>query len=498
MGAVTLLALGDGRRRAALPALGAAVCVLLLLDPGLARDAGFALSVAATAARSAGAHLVTAPAIPGMLAARRRPRRQRWPGHGATRRRALRLGQLWSPFRPTSSPRPRSPRPPCSGWRRRSLGRDPDARRPPRGAGWPTRWLVVAERAAALGRGHRLAGRGGRATLLTVLLLAVVWSLWRFPRMRPLALAALVGLVAIGWPCSRRSSWPPARCSSSPATSARGRAFVVPTGAGVACWSTPGRTVGAVDRCLDRLGIDVLPLVLMSHLDADHAGGLGALAGREVGVVATEHAGPSDEREEGRQPGPGSGGERTVLVPGDRRTVGTATIEVPPRSRAATAAAEANDLSMVVRITQRGVQILFTGDLSAQAEARILASGTDLGADVLKVPHHGSGTPIRRSSPPARPRGADLGRGGQHLRRPSRTRRLLTWLSQAGMRVHRTDRDGDLAAVGSAASWGVAWDGTGRGTAAAAGGRTGGEVSAPRDTMQACRPSWNPPPACAW
>jgi competence protein ComEC len=38
MGAVTLLALASGRPRAALPALSAAVCVLLLLDPGLARD----------------------------------------------------------------------------------------------------------------------------------------------------------------------------------------------------------------------------------------------------------------------------------------------------------------------------------------------------------------------------------------------------------------------------------------------------------------------------
>src|ERR671920_608582 len=50
MGAVALLALASGRPRAALPALGAAVSVLLLVDQGLARDAGFALSVVATAA----------------------------------------------------------------------------------------------------------------------------------------------------------------------------------------------------------------------------------------------------------------------------------------------------------------------------------------------------------------------------------------------------------------------------------------------------------------
>ncbi len=49
MGAVTLLALASGRTRVAVPALAASVCVLLLVDPTLARDGGFSLSVAATA-----------------------------------------------------------------------------------------------------------------------------------------------------------------------------------------------------------------------------------------------------------------------------------------------------------------------------------------------------------------------------------------------------------------------------------------------------------------
>ena len=50
MGGVAVLALASGRSRAAVPALSAAVVVLLLAEPALARDAGFALSVAATAA----------------------------------------------------------------------------------------------------------------------------------------------------------------------------------------------------------------------------------------------------------------------------------------------------------------------------------------------------------------------------------------------------------------------------------------------------------------
>lgn len=50
MGAIALLAVLSARRRQAVPALSAAVIVLMLLAPQLAVDAGFALSVCATAA----------------------------------------------------------------------------------------------------------------------------------------------------------------------------------------------------------------------------------------------------------------------------------------------------------------------------------------------------------------------------------------------------------------------------------------------------------------
>jgi DNA invertase Pin-like site-specific DNA recombinase len=50
MGGIVLLALGAGRGRSAVPALAAAVLGLLFVDPALAADPGFALSVLATAA----------------------------------------------------------------------------------------------------------------------------------------------------------------------------------------------------------------------------------------------------------------------------------------------------------------------------------------------------------------------------------------------------------------------------------------------------------------
>ncbi|TFV79581.1 ComEC/Rec2 family competence protein [Blastococcus sp. CT_GayMR19] len=466
MGAVTLLALAAGRPRAALPALAAAVCVLLLVDPGLARDAGFALSVAATAAIvlvapawsrrlrshgcwpvladalavSAAAGLATAPLVAGLS--------------GTVSLVSLPANLLAVPAVAPAT---------VLGLAATVLGPLLPAAADllVRCAGWPARWLVlVAERASALPDAATgwPAGTAG-AVLLTLLLLAGSWTLWRFPGIRPLALAALVGLVAIGWPLRQVvRGWPPTDALVVACDVGQGDALVVPTGARAGVLIDAGPDVGAVDRCLDRLGIDSLPLVLMSHLDADHAAGLaGALTGRRVGIVATGTLAPDDERVAAfdslvRR----SGGERAVLVPGDRRTVGEAAVEVlAPEPERATAAAEANDLSMVVRITQRGVRILFTGDLSAQAEARILASGTDLSADVLKVPHHGSGDadPAFLAASGARVALVSVGADNTY---GHPTRRLLSWLARAGMRVHRTDRGGDLAVVGSAASWGVA------------------------------------------
>ncbi|MGY1803855.1 ComEC/Rec2 family competence protein [Blastococcus sp. SYSU D00922] len=466
MGAVTLLALASGRSRAAVPALGGAVCVLLLLDPGLARDPGFALSVTATAgivllapgwsrrlrergcsslladavAVSAAAGVVTAPIVAGLS--------------GTVSLVSLPANLLAAPAVPAATvlgllaavvgvPLPLL----ADGlvWL----------------AGWPTRWLVlVAQRAAAVPDGSAgwPAGTTG-AVLLTALLLAAGWALWRFRRLRPLALAALVGLLVVGWPVRQVvRGWPPPDTVAVACDVGQGDAFVLPVGDGAGVLVDAGPDVGAVDRCLDRLGISALPLVLISHLDADHVGGLaGALGGREVGVVATGTLSPADDRAQAfealvRQ----SGGQRTVLVPGDRTTAGQVAVEVlAPAPGRVTAAAEPNDLSLVVRTEVRGLRILFTGDLGAEAEARLVSDGTDLRADVLKVPHHGSGDadPGFLAASGARVGIISVGADNTY---GHPTSRLLDWLRGVGMRVHRTDREGDLAVVGSGEGWGIA------------------------------------------
>ena len=55
-----------------------------------------------------------------------------------------------------------------------------------------------------------------------------------------------------------------------------------------------------------------------------------------------------------------------------------------------------NNFSDVIRYTYGEVSFLFCGDIESEAENDILASGADISADVIKVPHHGSSTSSTR------------------------------------------------------------------------------------------------------
>jgi competence protein ComEC len=104
----------------------------------------------------------------------------------------------------------------------------------------------------------------------------------------------------------------------------------------------------------------------------------------------------------------------------------------------------ANDNSFVIRLRWGARGFLFTGDAEHDAEAGLLASGVALGADFLKVGHHGS----RTSSTPAfldavAPRVATMSTGVRnrfgHPHAPT-----LAKLSARGILALRTDRFGGI------------------------------------------------------
>jgi competence protein ComEC len=112
---------------------------------------------------------------------------------------------------------------------------------------------------------------------------------------------------------------------------------------------------------------------------------------------------------------------------------------------------DVNENSVVMRLTYRCTscartfRMLFMTDAGAQSEARMLATGADLEADVLKVGDHGSAY----SSTPAfiaaiRPRYALISVGRHNLfGHPAQT--TLTTLQQLGATVYRTDHCGAVS-----------------------------------------------------
>ena len=202
-----------------------------------------------------------------------------------------------------------------------------------------------------------------------------------------------------------------------------------------------------VDRCLSRLGVEQVPLVLLTHDHADHVDGLaGVLRGRRVGAV---QVGPLDEPEhQAREVAALTSAAGVALVRpalGERRTVGALTWEVlAPGRRFTGTSSDPNNSSLVVRVTRGPTSVLLTGDVEPEAQRDLLDRGVDVRADVLKVPHHGSGAQEPGFLDAVDPSvvltsvGADNTYG-----HPSD--RTLSRLVGGGARSYRTDLHGDIA-----------------------------------------------------
>ena len=460
MALVTLGGLASGRPRAAVPALAAAVLALLAWDPGLARDAGFAMSVLATGAIllvaprwaaglrarhvpvglaeavavAAAAHLVTAPviaAIAGQFSVVAIPANVLAEPVVAV---ATVLGFVAAVVAPLSMPLGTA-----GAWL----------------AGWPVRWLVhVGDFFGGLD-GAVLPWPGGTGG--AVLLGAGTAGLWLVARHRPargaLAAAALVAVVVqipVRWVAS---GWPPPEWLFVACDVGQGDALALHAGPHAAVVVDTGPDPVAVDRCLADLGVDTVPLLVITHLHQDHVGGVaGVLHGRSVDRVVT---GPLDEPAAGLHLLLGLLGQRrltaTVPAPGSRLAVGDVALDVlAPRRAFHGTRSDPNNSSLVLRATVHGVRILLPGDSEVEAQQALLDAGVDVRADVLKVPHHGSAYSSPAFLAAVRARVAVISVGAHNdYGHPSPV--LLARLRQLGVPARRTDQDGDVAICGSSA-----------------------------------------------
>ncbi len=86
--------------------------------------------------------------------------------------------------------------------------------------------------------------------------------------------------------------------------------------------------------------------------------------------------------------------ETIIPEPGDIYSLGSAEIEfVGPVKEYE----NINDCSLVFILEYQGVRVLFAGDAESESENEMVQSGQNLGADVLKVAHHGSNSSSKRA-----------------------------------------------------------------------------------------------------
>jgi competence protein ComEC len=456
MGLVALLGIGVGRPGSAMPALAAATGGVLLADPSLAVSAGFSLSVLATfgivviaprwrdallrqrvpgglaeaIAVPAAAQVMCAPviaAISGGIGLAAVPANLLAVPAVAP---ATIVGVAAALLAPLAAV--------VASWVAWV-------------ASWPAWWLVEIAHVGAhvpdavLGWPSGAVGGVSLAVVLAALLFAGRYRVVR--QLATLCVAAVicaalpVRLLAPGWP---PPGWLVVGCAVG-----QGDTVVLRTGAGTGVVIDAGPEPGPPDECLHRLGIRSIPLLVISHFHADHVDGIeGVLRGRTVGaIVHDEFADPEAGFRLVEAAARRHGVPFTTTFVGATYQVGDVWLEVigPVRTFTATRS-DPNNNSLVLRAIIRGVSVLLTGDAENTAQHALLGAGIALGADVLKVPHHGSSFSEPDFLDAVHPRVAIVEVGlGNDYGHPNAG--VLRHLREHGARVLRTDLDGDVAVI---------------------------------------------------
>lgn len=223
--------------------------------------------------------------------------------------------------------------------------------------------------------------------------------------------------------------------------------MVVNLGDGAGLVVDAGPDPDLVDRCLDRLGVDRVPLLVLTHFHADHVGGVsGVIDGRSVGsVLVSPLREPSDQVAE--VAAATRGVAVTEAVVGQTGHWGEASWRVVWPGEVTTSEGSApNNASVVLLVEVSGVSVLLSGDVEPEAQAALVAEGVLPRVDVLKVPHHGSKYQDETFWHAVAPRVAVVSVGADNTYgHPDPD--LLASLLRAGILVGRTDQDGSIAVV---------------------------------------------------
>jgi competence protein ComEC len=422
--AATMAALVLGSRAVAVPldawtALGGAAAVLLAASGDLAVDVGFQLSAAATAGVLAGATVW-------------RGRRPRWLWTALVATVSAQLAVVPLLLAHFGSVPLLSPvanlvaAPLVTG--ATALGV----------VGVVLPWNVPLGLATVLADGvlrvARVAGGWPQLGPLAVLIgggaLVVVWR----TRFRSLALAAVAAAVVV----RMLPAPPPGVPTVTFIDVGQGDATLIRDPGGGAVLVDGGRDPAVLRAALRRYGVGHLDVVVATHGDTDHAGGL---LGVQTAVDVDRLWIPVGQGEIDVIPAVvasarADGVPVEEVAAGRLATVGEIRIElVGPRRRYASE----NDGSVILWISARGHHVLVAGDAEAVAQRELPA----LRPDVLLVPHHGSATSdlewLRRTVGAV----AIVSVGPNTYGHPDPE--VIATLEHANVEIHLTENEGDIS-----------------------------------------------------
>ncbi|MCL2802844.1 MAG: ComEC/Rec2 family competence protein [Micrococcales bacterium] len=454
MAGVSLMALAMGRRRIALGALCAAVMVLVVIDPYMARSYGLMMSASATGSlillapwmgsrleRVMPKRLAQAVALPTSAQLACAPIIVIFAGQASLvsvvanvlavpALPVATMGGLWT----------------CLVWPFSSelaaLGLWP--------AGLAAWWIATVARWCATWPMATIAWPSGPAGGLGLLgvVLAVAGLAWWAQRWsirgRGALAAALVAVVLVAGPGRQqlRRLWepgPPVDWLVAVCDVGQGTAVVLNAGGGAAVLVDAGPEPEAVDRCLSRLKVMRLEAVVLTHFHADHMAGLeGAVRGRNwlTLVHGLPCGGPDAASQISAQARHENAQEITIDSVAGPRAARAGPVDlwlipsrwdrlcpsVPAGNAAAGAEASnptktgagedslSNDAGLSIFARVDGLAVWLLGDLESDGQQALLSSTSDLRAagdaagGIVVVAHHGSARqsePLGRALAPA-------------------------------------------------------------------------------------------------
>jgi competence protein ComEC len=213
-----------------------------------------------------------------------------------------------------------------------------------------------------------------------------------------------------------------------------------------------GREPEPIAQCLEALGVNQVDVLLLTHFDADHVGGLAGVL--ERAQVRQALISPFDDDRPQVAVALDQLDSANVSVStaevGDQGTLGAAEWKVVAPEPRAAGAEDSNDASVILRVETSQWLLLAFADAGERAQMRTVrlrnsmlnrSAGKPL---IVKVSHHGSGDQYAELFEDLRPEVA-LFSVGESNSYGHPTKRAIEIFEKAGSAIFRTDQQGAVA-----------------------------------------------------